>query len=74
MRAKDHGVAGGQHTEGIVDNGLGRIGGQGDRTNDAIGGVFGQRQAAITADGGGDEIFNPGVFCAATRFFTILSA
>ena len=46
-----HRVAARHHADAVVDDGLGRVGGRRDRSDDAVAGALGQRQAVVARPG-----------------------
>ncbi|OQB13160.1 MAG: hypothetical protein BWY17_02878 [Deltaproteobacteria bacterium ADurb.Bin207] len=57
MRIEHHRVAGGNHGDGVVDDGRGGIGDGGDRADDTKGGGFDEHQAVVAGLGPGEQVF-----------------
>ena len=55
-----HGVARGDHADGVVDDGGGGVRGRGDGADNAIGGRLNERQAVVAAERRGVQILNTG--------------
>ena len=60
MGVVHHGVARGDHADGVVDDGGGGVRGRGDGADDAIGSRLNECQAIVTAERRGMQILNTG--------------
>ena len=60
VHVEHHGVAACDHADGVVDDGLGRVGGGGDGADHTKGCVLFQHQARVTALGFGGQAFGAG--------------
>ena len=58
MGVKDHGVARGDHADGIVDDGGGGVGGRGNRTDDPEGRLLDEHHALIAGFAAGLQVLN----------------
>ena len=69
MGIVNHGVACGDHADGVVDDRRRRVGGRGDGADNAIGRRFHQGQTVVAAVGGGVEILHAGGLVGGQQVF-----